>query len=194
MSKGHQFKQYIRHQRKGKARHGVHSPFIYQLSEYLTGKHVHTGNLILATSKHKKLVSEIVTYFNARHILWLTNKAGDSETMLSLERLDNSRVNLRSERFLYDKREAFPTPDLYLLDFRNAAEWLQAWEKYRKLIRPEDVVIIISIHHSKEHTRAWERLAEDRQVRCSIDLYRLGLLFFREELKEKQHFLLKSKR
>ena len=126
MSKGHQFKQYIRHQRKGKARHGVHSPFIYQLSEYLTGKHVHTGNLILATSKHKKLVSEIVTYFNARHILWLTNKAGDSETMLSLERLDNSRVNLRSERFLYDKREAFPTPDLYLLDFRNPAEWLQA--------------------------------------------------------------------
>jgi len=36
--------------------------------------------------------------------------------------------------------------------------------------------------------QAWQAIKEHPSVRCSIDLFFAGILFFRGEFKEKQHF------
>lgn len=191
MSKGHQFRKYISYRRKAKARHGVHSPFVYALSDYLLKSNVHTP-LILATSHHKKLVNKLISYFGCNNILWLTNKDGESETFLSIKREENG-VQLRTERFNYDQYKEYPAPDLYLFDLRAPGDWRLAWEKYKDKLSPNAILLIISIHHSQAHTEAWETISAATMVKMSIDLYRVGLLFFREEFKEKQHFVLRSK-
>ena len=44
------------------------------------------------------------------------------------------------------------------------------------------------IHWSSEMERAWQEIKEHPDVLCTVDLFFLGLVFFRKEFKEKQHF------
>ena len=38
---------------------------------------------------------------------------------------------------------------------------------------------------------AWENIKQDPAVTCSIDLFFIGIVFFRKEFKEKQHFVIR---
>ena len=192
MSKRHQLIEYIKYRRKAKSRHGVHSPFVYELTENLLKKKTVDSNLVLATNRHKKLVNKIIKYFNCRHILWLTNRDGESETYIAIEQDGSGKMRLRTERFNFSQFTSYETPDLYLIDLHNPNDWKTAWEKYRPYLRSDSIVLITSIHHSKEHTVAWEHIFTDRNVKLSIDLFKIGLLFFKDEFKETQHFVLKS--
>lgn len=56
---------------------------------------------------------------------------------------------------------------------------------------PESVVIVRKPHATQESTARWNALCAQPDVRLSVDLYDIGLLFFRKEIKAKQHFILK---
>lgn len=58
-------------------------------------------------------------------------------------------------------------------------------------LHTDDVVVIPSIHTTQQHTSIWENLCSNNDIKLSIDLYGMGLLFFREEFKEQQHFVLR---
>lgn len=49
-------------------------------------------------------------------------------------------------------------------------------------IHDESLVIIDDIHWSGGMTRAWQTLSRHPRVKVSIDLYRMGILFFKREL------------
>jgi len=169
----------------------VHSPFVYELTEKLLRKKPSAANLVLATSKHKKIVNKVLNYFQCKHILWLADAEGGTETFISIERGANNQISLRTERFNPEKRASCPAPDLYLIDTTDPADWLNAWERYKHLLKPNDIVLIIAIHHSKAHTKSWEAIVADEAVKLSVDLFKIGLLFFKDDFKEKQHFVLK---
>jgi len=50
------------------------------------------------------------------------------------------------------------------------------------------IFIFDDIHWSKGMERAWEHIIAHPVVQCSIDLFFIGIIFFRQEFKEKQHF------
>jgi predicted O-methyltransferase YrrM len=50
------------------------------------------------------------------------------------------------------------------------------------------IFIFDDIHWSKGMEQAWEHIKAHPVVRCSIDLFFIGIIFFRQEFKEKQHF------
>ena len=50
------------------------------------------------------------------------------------------------------------------------------------------VLVFDDIHWSREMELAWETIKNDTAVKCSIDLFFIGIVFFRKEFKEKQHF------
>jgi hypothetical protein len=54
-----------------------------------------------------------------------------------------------------------------------------------------DVVVVRGIHNTPESTAQWDMLCGLKEVRMSIDLYGVGLLFFRKEFKVSQHFVLR---
>jgi predicted O-methyltransferase YrrM len=65
-------------------------------------------------------------------------------------------------------------------------------ERYFKQLLPvvhnDSILIFDDIHWSREMEQAWETIVENSAVRCSIDLFFAGILFFRQEFREKQHF------
>jgi predicted O-methyltransferase YrrM len=55
----------------------------------------------------------------------------------------------------------------------------------------DSIFIFDDIHWSKEMEQAWKIIKENNAVRCSIDLFFMGIVFFRKEFKEKQHFVIR---
>lgn len=53
------------------------------------------------------------------------------------------------------------------------------------------VFIFDDIHWSQEMEKAWEEIKTHPEVTLTLDLFFVGLIFFRTEQKEKQHFVLK---
>jgi predicted O-methyltransferase YrrM len=50
------------------------------------------------------------------------------------------------------------------------------------------ILVFDDIHWSREMEQAWETIQAHPWVRCSIDLFFIGIVFFRQEFGEKQHF------
>jgi predicted O-methyltransferase YrrM len=55
-------------------------------------------------------------------------------------------------------------------------------------INNDSIIIFDDIHWSAEMEQAWETIKQHEAVRCSIDLFFIGIVFFRQEFKEKRHF------
>lgn len=53
------------------------------------------------------------------------------------------------------------------------------------------ILIFDDIHWSKEMEQAWDEIRNDQAVTLSIDLFFIGLVFFRKEQKVKQHFVIR---
>lgn len=53
------------------------------------------------------------------------------------------------------------------------------------------VIILDDIHWSKEMETAWNEVKNHHAVTLTIDLFFVGLVFFRKEQKEKQHFIIR---
>ena len=54
------------------------------------------------------------------------------------------------------------------------------------------IMVFDDIHWSFEMEKAWEEIKAHPSVRYTIDIFFLGFVFFREEFKVKQHFLIRS--
>lgn len=55
----------------------------------------------------------------------------------------------------------------------------------------DSILVFDDIHWSGEMEAAWERIKNHSSVTCSIDLFFIGIVFFRKEFKEKQHFVVR---
>lgn len=67
---------------------------------------------------------------------------------------------------------------------------LQYFEKILPNLHADSVVAIGDIHWSSDMEQAWEQLKVHPSVRMSVDLFDFGVLFFRKEQKEPEHFTL----
>ena len=55
----------------------------------------------------------------------------------------------------------------------------------------DSILIFDDIHWSREMEEAWETIKNHSSVRCTIDLFFIGIVFFRREFTEKQHFVIR---
>ncbi|MBS1575039.1 MAG: class I SAM-dependent methyltransferase [Bacteroidetes bacterium] len=55
-------------------------------------------------------------------------------------------------------------------------------------ISNDSIVVLDDIHWSAGMEAAWQTIKNHSSVKCSVDLFFIGIVFFREEFHEKQHF------
>lgn len=55
----------------------------------------------------------------------------------------------------------------------------------------ESILVFDDIHWSKEMEEAWGTIKAHPSVRCTIDLFFIGIIFIRQEFREKQHFCIR---
>lgn len=65
---------------------------------------------------------------------------------------------------------------------------LDYFEQLLKKATPQSVFIFDDIHWSAEMEAAWEQIKAHEAVRLTIDLFFIGVVFFRSEQKQKEHF------
>jgi predicted O-methyltransferase YrrM len=57
-------------------------------------------------------------------------------------------------------------------------------------VNEQTVIVFDDIYWSKEMTEAWNEIKEHSMVKLSIDIYKFGIVFFRKEQYNKEHFTL----
>lgn len=87
--------------------------------------------------------------------------------------------------------ESFKTLDMVFFDgnHRKLAT-LDYFEKCAARANPNSVFMFDDIHWSDGMSSAWSRIKKDERVSITIDLYWIGLVFFREGI-EKQDFVIR---
>jgi predicted O-methyltransferase YrrM len=55
----------------------------------------------------------------------------------------------------------------------------------------DTILVFDDIHWSEEMERAWEEISKHPSVKCSVDIFYLGFVFFRNEFKAPQHFTIR---
>ncbi len=85
-----------------------------------------------------------------------------------------------------------PTVDFAFIDGNHRQA---PTEKYFQELLPktnnDSILIFDDIHWSKEMEQAWETIKNHPSVRCTIDLFFIGIVIFRQEFREKQHFTIR---
>jgi predicted O-methyltransferase YrrM len=78
--------------------------------------------------------------------------------------------------------------DFVFMDANHRYEpTLQYFKLLTKRMAPGGIIVLDDIYHSPEMTRAWQELRKHQLVYGSIDLFRMGILFFDPAL-NRQHY------
>jgi len=85
-----------------------------------------------------------------------------------------------------------PSVDFSFIDGNHRQEPTERY--FKELLAKTNnnsILVFDDIHWSSEMEAAWEAIKNDAAVTCSIDLFFIGIVFFRKEFKEKQHFVIR---
>ncbi len=81
--------------------------------------------------------------------------------------------------------------DLAFIDGNHQkAPTLQYYEQILPYTHNDTVLIFDDIHWSPEMLEAWQEIIARPEVTLSLDLYRMGMIFFRKEIRQAQHIQL----
>jgi len=85
--------------------------------------------------------------------------------------------------------DQLPGIDLIFIDGDHREEaTIKYFELCLEAVNSESVIILDDIHWSSGMEKAWEKIKKYSNVKLTLDLFRFGLVFFREEIYSKQHF------
>lgn len=173
-------------------------------------------NLASKPPRIAKLLFRMVKYYQPACILELGTSLGLSSAMFSLAKpdaiihtiegmpslasrgklqfshwgLQNCQVHQGSfEELLAPLLESIPVPDLVYVDGNHRKEpTLHYFNVLMEKLSSNNMLIFDDIHWSAEMEDAWEWIKKDKRVRCTIDLFHVGIVLLREEFREPRHF------
>jgi len=152
--------------------HGVHSPFVFNfISSILNNKELkQEANY---SNKYRALVIRMVAYYMP--VVVMEFEATPSNKADVLEEIENAdTIGL-----------------LYIKQIKNAEDLTIYFNTAIKKVNTESILIFEGIHKSKEMEASWEKIKMHKEVKLTIDLYKLGIVFFRKEQLEKENFTIR---
>lgn len=158
--------KYLEYRRKAKGRHGTHSPFVYDFIESVLCKDDRPTTddgikNIDIADRYQRLIHQLVARYQYQHITVLPQPIETSSGI-----------------------------DVLLLS-TEPEKWELEMTSYLPRMENNSVVIAGGIYKAAMHTASWHKLTEIEPMHLSIDVYGLGLLFFRNEFRKKQYFTLR---
>jgi len=169
--------------------------------------------------KFGQLLFRMIKHYQPATILELGTSLGITTSYLSLAKPEARLITMEGSKEIADKAKqnfkAIELKNIELIEgnfddtlssvvrglssvdfaFIDGNHRREPTERYFKelLSKTNNVSILVfdDIHWSSEMEAAWEAIKNDAAVTCSIDLFFIGIVFFRKEFKAKQHFVIR---
>ena len=251
-------KAYLRYRRKAKTRHGIHSPFVYELIEKVfrgrewresaaikklrkellhskeeieiidlgAGSHVdnhpkrRVGNIVKVSSTSTKeagMLQRLADHLDCENILELGTNLGLTTAALAAAKSTKKIISIEGDASLSAMAEKnlkqlelkaeiingsfeetldtvltkFDRIDLAYLDGNHRkAPTLSYFDSILNKTHHNSVIVVGDIHWSTEMEQAWDKIKSHPEVRVTIDIFSMGLVFFRKEMTP-EHFTIK---
>ena len=173
---------------------------------------------VLKSSKEAQLMFKLVNYFQPKNILEIGTSLGLTTSyiaaanthanVVTLEGCPNTLAVAKSnfeklriknvtthlgnfDEILPPVLSKMQTLDLVFFDGNHRYEpTMNYFNLSLEKSNENSVFVFDDIHWSAEMTKAWEEIKNHKDVTVSIDLYSVGIVFFRTQ-QAKQHFILK---
>jgi predicted O-methyltransferase YrrM len=117
-------------------------------------------------------------------------KASENFMSLGLQNVSLQQGNF--DQTLSAVLEETPAIDFAFIDGNHRKEPTERYfQQILSKVNNESILVFDDIHWSREMEGAWQNLKLHPSVTCSVDLFFIGILFFRKEFLEKQHFTIR---
>lgn len=169
--------------------------------------------------KYAKLLFRLVNHFQPQHILELGTSVGVSTACMAFARKKTDIYtiegcqrlsaiaqkvfevyNLKNihqfignfDNLLADVLNEMKTVDFAFIDGNHRYEpTLRYFKQILPYTHSNTVLIFDDIYWSEEMTKAWNEIKKHNAVSLSIDLFQFGIVFFRTQNKETEHFCIR---
>lgn len=188
-------------------------------SKYIRNQQITIGKLIKRSSvsiKYGKLLFYLVDYFQSKNILEIGTSIGISaaylgqraeiDTFKTIEGVqEKSEYAIRLAQKLNQNTEfitanfdslldtvlgSYKKLDLVFFDGNHQKEsTLRYFNSCLKKVHNDTIFVFDDIHWSSEMEQAWSEIKKHEKVRLSIDIFRMGLIFFKKELSYEQYVI-----
>ncbi len=169
--------------------------------------------------KYGQLIFRLARYYQVKHIIEAGTSLGITTSYLAQANADVSVVTLEGasevadqavENFknlqLYNIKllkgnfdetlsialKEWPSVDLVFIDGNHRKDpTINYFNQVLECIHNDTILVFDDIHWSKGMEEAWETICGHECVTATIDLFFIGIVFFRKEVKIKQHFMIR---
>lgn len=168
------------------------SQLLFRIANYFSASRI----LELGTSFG--ITTAYMASANAAATVWTLEEASAVADVASsnFEKLGLKNINLTKGDFdetLGPVLDAIDKLDLVFIDGNHRYEpTIRYFEQLLPKLHEGSILIFDDIHCSKEMEDAWDQIRENASVTLTIDLFFIGLVFFRKESIVKQDFILST--
>lgn len=184
------WKEKIKFCRKATNAHGLHSPFVFNFYNAVKNRAKRTRfvskNLNGFSKKENRIILAILHILKPAQVLVLSDEEQARSNWISILSNESQVSVSQNLNSLTLKPTIF---DLIILSKSFIINEKELISMLPSLISNDSVVIIPHIHASKNAITQWKSLIEEKTIRVSLDLFFIGILFFRKE-STKQDFQL----
>ncbi|WP_439695897.1 hypothetical protein ACFGVS_24025 [Mucilaginibacter sp. AW1-7] len=191
---------YLQHRITANNRHGIHSPFVYKLIDhviydYTDQKVYHEPGFVQKTGegsvglkpKVVRLIYRLAKYFNPANIIELGAKGGKESVYLQ-QAAPNANFFLPkndAEFARLDKTQ----PALVIFHVDNLRqETIRYFDQYLPEVHPDTIMLFTGMYLNNQLKQTWNQIKLNPNVTLTINLFWIGLVFFKQDRKEKEHF------
>jgi predicted O-methyltransferase YrrM len=173
----------------------------------------------LKSPKYAQLLFRMIQFYSCKQVLELGTCLGITSSYLAaastevsvttmegvaayakqaqavFEALDLKHIQLVAGNFDHTLHQVLNSTTLFDFVFIDGNHRLEPTVRYFNQmlpnLHPNSIVVLDDIHWSKEMEQAWETIQQHPSVTLTIDLFFIGIVFFRAEQKEKEHFTIR---
>ncbi|MBX9779201.1 MAG: hypothetical protein K2X26_02590 [Chitinophagaceae bacterium] len=169
--------------------------------------------------KYGELLFKLVHFFSSQHILEIGNSIGITTAYMAAANEKAAVITLATDdRYVSVAREVFKAVQLhnitlvesdtnttlqsalqkmekvdlcYIHNYFAGDDFINYFNQLRPFLHEFSVLVIRPIRFDNETKQNWDTISNHSDVRLTIDLFEMGLIFFRTEQYEKQHFAIR---
>jgi len=198
--------------------HGIHSPFVFKfVLDVLNDERFFYAfeniesivNADLNNKKYNRLLFKICNYYQPKSILLIDETIGITTSYIALTNSDASVYSYFSQANNIAKAKAVTTKckvencnfttnlteiqsyDLVYINAQNNSQLDTVLQQILPALHSQSILLIDNIHSNKQFEAQWQQLKSNSAVTLTIDLFQMGLVFFRPENKIAQHFTIR---